>query len=369
MIVDLVVRSDAFTKGGGDQVQAEAYLAEFSAIGVDARLVPFSTSIDFRPGAVVQYFNIDRGYEFIDVVHQARGRRLFVSSIHHSMAFVREMRNRERGLNARGVLAALPESFRELITYVRRLLVIDTGSSSARVRAALRAVLSLPRYRQRIRHGLLAADGVLVLSRTELDTLQSDFRCELPNSVLTPNGAGPSTELVPWAARDRRILVVGRIEPRKRQLEVLRAAEALGIGIEFAGALNPNSGAYAAAFSDEISRSASSRWLGVMTHADTLALMGASRVLLNLSWVEVQSLVDLEAATAGCFVVATAGGSSREHLGEVVTEVHRDRIDDALHRAAELRDRVEGPGAIHYPHTWHTTTQTIAAVMSGSVAS
>ena len=41
--------------------------------------------------------------------------------------------------------------------------------------------------------------------------------------------------------------------------------------------------------------------------------MSQSRVLLNASWAEVQSLVDLEAISRGCQVFCTLTGSTYEH--------------------------------------------------------
>ncbi len=67
-----------------------------------------------------------------------------------------------------------------------------------------------------------------------------------------------------------------------------------------------------------------------MPHREVLAVYGKSRVLLNASWVEVQSLVDIEAASAGCFVVNTGSGSSMEWLGDAVTEVAAGDVKAAV---------------------------------------
>src|SRR5690606_20347363 len=138
-------------------------------------------------------------------------------------------------------------------------------------------------------------------------------------AILTPNGrpepVGSRLSRVP------RILVVGRIETRKRSLDVARVSRDMNVPITFVGGVNQNEPSYIEDFRSIVDQTPILTWTGEVDHARVLELMSSSTVLLNCSWVEVQSLVDLEAAFRGCRVITVAnGGSSKEWLGENVIE-------------------------------------------------
>ena len=82
-----------------------------------------------------------------------------------------------------------------------------------------------------------------------------------------------------------------------------------------------------------------------------MGLLSDSRVLVNASWVEVQSLVDLEAAAMGCCVVASPAGHTVEWLGRGVREVPGS-MDQILDVALEQARTTEPPPKLDYRWTW-----------------
>lgn len=147
--------------------------------------------------------------------------------------------------------------------------------------------------------------------------------------------------------------MVGRVEPRKRQLEIAAIAAAQGLDLTIIGDLqSPNAG-FGSAFTRLSDSNACIHYLGPLPHAETLRILADSRVLVNASWVEVQSLVDIEAASMGCFIAATPAGHSREWLGTHLTTV--DDLADlgGLVRVAVMLARApHGPPPLVYPQTW-----------------
>ena len=104
-------------------------------------------------------------------------------------------------------------------------------------------------------------------------------------------------------------------------------------------------------------------WVGPKSRAEVLALLASSRVLVNASWVEVQSLVDLEAATMGCAVVTSRTGHSREWLGGAVVAEDGDDLDALLRRAAALAAAdAPAPAASAYDRTWQQAAEQLARV-------
>lgn len=354
--VDFVVRSDALTKSGGDSLQVEEYIRFLRGAGVDTAIVPFHPAMVLRPHATVHVINVDRPYDFLVTARKASSNAVIVSTIHHSLTKVRLMRQREGGYGFRSVVGrVLPESVREWLASGARSWL---ASESLRDRLAslsslARTALLVPGVWRHVGRELDAAAAVTLLAQGEAAALSADTGWRARNGVLIPNGRPRSESpavALGWSERDIGVLVVGRVEPRKRQLEVARAAAELGVQVTIVGPLTQPDGAFAAGFRAAAAAPGVS-YLGARTHAEVLALMGRSRVLLNASWVEVQSLVDLEAAFMGCFVVANDGGNSAEWLPEHVTEVG-PQLSVMLPEAQRLADLSRGPGVPSYPWTW-----------------
>lgn len=372
MLVDCVLRSDAARKSGGDTVQVREYAKHLVDRGFDVREVPFSPAMPLRPGAVVHVFNIDRPYEFLLACRAARGHRIVVSPIHHEIGRVRAMRAADSGRGLISVSArVLPEALREWLATGYRA-IRGAGGPVAAVRAGL-AVVRLapvvPSVWRATGRRLDEVAAVALLAEGEGRDLRRLTGWAAGNDLVVPNGRPEDLDLDlrnPWSARPAgSIVVVGRIEPRKRQLELARAATRLGIPVRFVGPYADETSGYAVAFQAVVDEGVV-RHDGEKDRAEVLALLGSSRVLVNASWVEVQSLVDLEAATMGCAVVTTRTGHSREWLGAAVTAEDGDDLDALLLRASALAAAdAAAPPAVRYDRTWRQAAEQLERAYLG----
>jgi glycosyltransferase involved in cell wall biosynthesis len=374
LLVDCVVRSDAPTKVGGDTVQLREYERHL-ADRVDFREVPFHPSMRFRPGAVVHIFNVDRPFEFLTACRLARHHPRVVSPIHHNLARVRAMRKGERGRGLTSLVGrVLPESGREWLGMTVRA-VRRSRRTGDLVRTAWAAVSSVPALAgvwRRLGRRLDEAVAVALLAEGEGADLRSLTGWRGGNAILVPNGRPEDLDLAlrrPWSEREpSSILVVGRIEPRKRQLELARAADATGTRLTFLGQRIGDGDAYTRAFDELAARSPFVDYAGAFDRREVLRRMGAARVLLNASWVEVQSLVDLEAASMGCAVVATPAGHSKEWLGDSVTVVDDPDVGALVLVARGIAEAADGPRAVaDYTWTWADASERLhAAYVEGT---
>lgn len=361
--VDFIVRSDSASKGGGDLVQAQKTAEELNKLGLKTAVRPFNLGYRPDPGTIVHIFNIDRPFELLWLKRFTLYSNLVVSPIHHSQELVRQMRQSEHGDSRLESLAArLPENTRELLLFSLRSIKDGSSSWPSRFYAVIWAMLSTFRMPRIIARTLSSSRAVVLLSKKELDDLRKDIGYAGGNHIVAPNGLEPTTAPIPgWKDRNNRILVVGRIEPRKRQLDILRSANSLSIPITFIGGANKNRGSYFNQFCNEIDRGGSS-YLGELAHSEVLHLMANSRVLLNFSWVEVQSLVDLEAASLGCYLVVSRSGSTKEWLGDTATEFDPKQLEEALVQSHYLAIQAQAPNPLNYTQTWTTTAQQLRAV-------
>ncbi len=359
LLVDFVVRSDSPTKSGGDSLQVAEYVSRLEARGVRCRVLPFSPALRFRPHAIVHIVNVDRPFDFLHTVKSASDHPIIVSPIHHDLTFVRQMRLGERGFTPRAVLGRLlPEAWRELLAFGVRSLLTASGRRDrvAAVRAGIGGVRSVFDVWRRVGFALDEVESVALLAEGEGRSLQRDTSWSGRNAVLIPNGhpvsfdrrhSGPDA-----TPRKLGILSVGRIEPRKRQLEVAIEACRQGVSVTFVGPAPAGGSKYAEQFAQVVADSDGLlAWRGAVPHAQVLELMTEARVLINASWVEVQSLVDIEAAFSGCRVVVAPGGNSQEALPKHVHEV-RGGLPDVVREAAKLAQLPTPPAYPEAAWSW-----------------
>jgi glycosyltransferase involved in cell wall biosynthesis len=367
-IIDFIVRSDSETKSGGDSLQVGEYVERLEKQGISCRVLPYSWDMQVRKGAIVHLVNIDRPYDFLSIVRLVTGHAIFVSPIHHDLRFVRKMRRAETGWSPRSIIGRIfPEGVREFLAFAVRSMAgaSSRGQKFGAGKSILRASLDSRRVWFKVGRTLDRLEAVALLTPREGENIKRDTKWRGLNSILVPNGyPTPSFGLVTTNAPPSRsigILSVGRIEPRKRQVALAEEAVRQGVAITFIGG-TPKTGSK---YSNEFRRLVNQyphilTWLESIPHEAVLEKMADSRVLINASWVEVQSLVDIEAAYCGCRVIVAPGGNSTEFLPKHVREIDGG-ISELLSAAVTARDSVTAPPAMPEPWTWDDAVERILA--------
>jgi glycosyltransferase involved in cell wall biosynthesis len=196
-----------------------------------------------------------------------------------------------------------------------------------------RAMPGLPSWRREL---LELADAVLPNSPAEAAQLARLFGVERSKLRVVPNGVRPaigSADPEPFRRRfgDRPfVLTVGRIEPRKNTLPLITAVRSLGLPLVVIGQAPPRFEDYLrecrGAGSEDV------RWMGQLDHDDPLlaSAYAAARVFALTSWFETPGLAALEAALAGCPIVVTPYGSTRDYFGDLAEYARPDRVDEIV---------------------------------------
>ena len=160
-----------------------------------------------------------------------------------------------------------------------------------------------------------AADVLLPNTRGEAAALGRDLGVATPY-IIVPNAA--SAGLFTPGERSfearRRLLCVGRIEPHKNQLELIKAMDGTEIGLTIVGPAHPHHLEYF----DECRRRGRGwvEFLDSLPVSELAALYQSARVHVVPSWFETTGLVSLEAALSGCNIVTTERGYAREYLSD-----------------------------------------------------
>lgn len=181
-----------------------------------------------------------------------------------------------------------------------------------------------PRRSSWRRELLMMADQILPNSECEARQLRQLFAIDTAKITVIPNGvearfrdADPGRFATLHPGTDF-VLFVGRIEPRKNPLGLIQALRSLGLPLVLIGDAVPGHESYTQAC-----RRAGQgfvNWLPRLEHDDPrlAAAYAAARVFALPSWFETPGLAALEAGLAGCPVVLTPYGCTREYFGDRV---------------------------------------------------
>ena len=205
---------------------------------------------------------------------------------------------------------------------------------------------AVPSWRSEL---LRLADSVLPNSRSEANQLVRLFGVSREQIRVVPNGVSPSIATASpdlfharWGS-DPFILFVGRIEPRKNPLALIKAVRGLGLPLVVIGEAPPGCEEY----ERRCRRAGGSHvsWVGRLDHHDPVlaSAYSAARVFALPSWFETPGLAALEAGLAGCPITITPYGSTRDYFGDLVQYARPDR-EPEIQRAV-MKCWEDGPDA------------------------
>lgn len=182
------------------------------------------------------------------------------------------------------------------------------------------ARLNLQKRRNQIEM-LRSVDSILPNSRIEAELLRTDFElgdgCRffiVPNATDSSFQNATADDFISKYGLNDFILSVGRIEPNKNQLSLIRALEGTGLRLVLIGGPRGMLSDYYRRCKFEADRNV--LFLDWMKHDDLASAYAAAKVHALPSWFETTGLVSLEAGLAGCNIVTTFEGAPREYFGE-----------------------------------------------------
>ncbi len=266
----------------------------------------------------------------------------------HLFGMSREGLELARVANARGVKVALSP----ICWFEPRAIAALAGSPLRAVWdlarwGVKRVVPSWPGWRREL---LARADAILPNSHAEAAQLVRLFHAEPVRIHVVPNGVDSRFAAAdPSACRDAIgsgdfALYVGRIEPRKNVLGLIRGLRPTGRPLVVLGDPVPGHETYASACRRE--GEGFTRFLPRLDHNDpTLAsAYAAARVFALPSWFETPGLAALEAALAGTAVVLTPFGCTREYFGDRVVYARPERPSRIGRAVVRAWDEGPDPG-------------------------
>lgn len=232
------------------------------------------------------------------------------------------------------------------------------------------AKVTLPMLPSARKKMMSLADVVLAGSQMEADQIARYFLIPRRKIEVVTYGADedfltakPNDFEQKYGLKDF-VLTVGRIEPRKNQLNLIRALKGSQLTLVIIGDPVSHHQDYYNRCREEAGGNV--HFLGSFSpaSAELLSATAACKVFVLATWFETPGLAALEAALAGARIVITSQGSTKEYFKDFVDYVNpasvcdiRKKIDQAFKRprGRELQD------CIYAHYLWkHTATQTLA---------
>ena len=325
----LIQRTDIVKKPGGDLIQFSQVKKYLEKRDYNVELIPWSPRLVLRDCDVVNLVN-DRPLILADslrIISKLNPRpQIVISPIHHSDQEVINLRKFGFTQSLIEVVFAKLLSIKLIEHRLLHLINIlaDFRMISASYNFWIAAFTFFRNFsnvfsKSKLGSVLVSNNALQFLAHGEEKSFIKDYRIgcdELSSSYVIPNGK-PNLSVIDKSGIQKSnfpIIVIGRIEPRKRSLELAMLAHKMAIAVTFVGALASEESQYAEEFSNIIKKSSCVDYLGERSHSETFDIISRSKVLLNGSFAEVLSLVEIEAAAQGKWIVSSGAGYSNEYI-------------------------------------------------------
>jgi glycosyltransferase involved in cell wall biosynthesis len=194
------------------------------------------------------------------------------------------------------------------------------------------------------------ADLILPNSQTEAAQLHSFFGVPkqkieiIYNAVDMSFASATADEFHQKYPYRNFVLLVGRIEPRKNQLNVIRALNKLSTEVVIIGDYVPHYKAYYDKC--RIEAGGHIHFLGGMKHDSSLlrSAYAACHTFVLGTWLETPGLAALEAGLAGANIVITREGATREYFNDFADYVDPANISQMTEVTKKSLDRPKSDG-------------------------
>jgi len=304
-----LVRENLLSDPGGDTTQILETKGTLERLGCSIRLES-SPDFDHRGCDVAHLFHLDRLWEHLPAC--ASVRQTGLPAVLSTIYWPGEEFDARGRLGLQGFLS---RTFGPRI-YPSLRLIQRQALHSIRHASLLGWDRRLFNFDAAVRHLLDTVKVILPNSKAELDQINAHFG-PIPPAVVVPNAADVDIFTPPGANSPNEragVLCVGRIEPRKNQLALIRALEGTGIPLTLVG----KAGKYSAEYHRQCLAAAGTT-ITMLDHRSPLELRDLYRrsaVHACVSWYETPGLASLEAGFCGCALVVTPGGCTREYFGD-----------------------------------------------------
>ncbi len=339
-------RADLYNPRGGDTAQMEHTKAAIEEIdpSIKIEIKTETEPKNIKEYDIVHLFNLDWIPETYMQANWAKKfkKKVVLSAIHHSEKEVLKY-EKKAAYDIRRIYNFFfsSQAARDVGKNIYRSLF-----NFQKIRPTIKQVLIGIRNEQK--DILRISDIVLVQTEIEAKDISTDFKAEKFKWKKIVNGV----DLEVFGNSDKSkfnqliedkfkidisshpiILSVGRVEPRKNQLALIRSFNEIQKNgqledhyLVFIGAMTKNSFEYVTRFNKAISNNSQIIYTGALPQNIVASAMSHDGIYVHPSWFETTGLVTLEAALSGMNIVAT-GERTKEYLKDSAYYCEPDDVE------------------------------------------
>lgn len=356
-------RFEITTASGGDRVQIENTAKELKKLGVDVDIIGDYTS-EYDKYDIIHVFQLDWTPEthFFVKEAKAKGKPVVMSPIHHKVEEVKK--------------------FDDICVYDYRRIskfVFREQHQRDTFKNVYRSLLNKKKIKPTmysVFHGLKnmhietlsLSDVVLVQTELEANDLKNTYGVDI-KWELVPNGVGEqfiniSNFKNPFEFDDY-IFVAGRIEPRKNQLNIIKAISEIrkenniDLKLVILGTPNPiNHFEYTLRFRNLLKKNDWITYIKKVPYEKMPAYYKFAKVCVSASWFETTGLTLLEALYCGTNAVASSP-RAKEVLGDLISYCEPDNIESikVAIQKEYLNKRPKISEEMRREYTWENTAK------------
>jgi glycosyltransferase involved in cell wall biosynthesis len=354
MRVIIISRSTLYSSPGGDTMQIHMTAKYLRKLGVDVDILTSENKVEYERYDLIHFFNIIRPD---DIMHHIGNKRPYVIStvfVDYS-EFDRIARSGISGLMFKMLN---PYHVEYLKSLARFLLGRDTLKSPYfLLHGQFRSILHIAKN----------AKMLLPNSESEYRRFQKAFG-DFPYQIVV-NAVDPETfndsVIADESFRDH-ILIIGRIEGRKNQLNVIKALINTKYQLTIIGKPSLNQRSY---YNDcrKLAEGHSNIHFveEQLDHKQLAPIYKAAKVHVLASWFETTGLVSLEAGLMGCNIVITRKGDTEEYFEDMAFYCEPDDVNSirlAIEKAYKAPENKRLQCFINDNYTWkRAAEQTLQA--------
>lgn len=315
-------RKTLYSAPGGDTTQllkTREYLEKLGVeVNISLELEPDLTEYD-----LIHVFNLMRPQELYLQVRNAKrqNKKVALSTIYGPYA--------EYEKKARGGILQLFNQFLS-ITQTEYLKVIARAVFNREFSKGTRIYL-LHGHKPLQRKIIRMIDVFLPNSHSEMERVAKDFQLKTYNYIAVPNAVDINKFNFEQIVIDPHnecfkdcVLCVSRVEGRKNQLNVVRAAQQLPYKFVFIGKAGANFAGYMKRCQKE--GASNCEFLGQIQHEQLPQFYKLCRVHILASWMETPGLSSLEAGVMHSNIVVTKKGDTEDYFGNMAFYCEPDDV-------------------------------------------
>lgn len=303
MRVLFISRSTIFSVPGGDTVQMECTANELRKMGVEVTIWDNQADLEYDSYDLIHFFNLTRPAAIL--FHTTKCSIPYVvSTIYVQYDFYKTL---------------YPWSLMGLATRILGIDGIEYLKTAVKHFLGKEKLDYLPflfkGQKKSIRDVLAGASAILPNSKSEALRVFKNYRIKTKEFIV-PNGIDfeKFDHDLDLERVSNQLICVGQIEPRKNQLNLIKAIDKLDVTLLIVGDSAPNHTSYLetckATASDKV------QFIPRISQEELVRYYLSSAIHILPSWFETTGLSSLEAAYLGCKIIVSPNGDTRDYFGE-----------------------------------------------------